>query len=353
MKIAVLGAGNGGQAMAGHFSLLGFKVNLYNRNITKIREIQNTKEIRVIGEINGLASIDMVTDDIELAVRDVDLIMVTTTADAHSDIANKLAPFLRDNQIIVLNPGRTLGAIEFSHIIRKNSTKKVFIAEAQSLIYACRIEKPGEVKIIGIKDRVFFSAFPSTDTDYVIEKLNAVYNCFIKVENVLVTSLENIGAILHPAVVLLNAAAIERGNLFYFYNDMTPSVSKFISDLDRERLMVGDSFGIKLHSVSDWVSYAYGKVKGENLNEKMQNNPAYYKIQAPDKLNSRMLMEDIPTGVLPIIELGKLCNLELPLLNGVLHITQSVLSCDFRLKGRTLENIGLGNISKEELLKIL
>ena len=36
LKMCVLGAGHGGLAMAGHISVMGFHVNLYNRSRKKI-----------------------------------------------------------------------------------------------------------------------------------------------------------------------------------------------------------------------------------------------------------------------------------------------------------------------------
>lgn len=180
--------------------------------------------------------------------------MITTTANAHSQIACKIADIIQEDQTIVLNPGRTLGALEFSNEIKKKSNVKIHIAEAQSLIYACRAESPGKVRIIGVKDRVMVSAYPSSDTELVLSKLNKIFPCFIKTENILYTSLENIGAILHPAVILFNAAAIERGSMFYFYSDIIPAVADFLEKLDNERLMIGRAFGVNLLSLSDWIS---------------------------------------------------------------------------------------------------
>lgn len=72
---------------------------------------------------------------------------------------------------------------------------------------------------------------PSVHTEYVCTVLNSVFNCFIPSENVLKTSLENIGAIFHPSIVLFNAAAIEREYHFYFRgaDDISYVVSAYIA----------------------------------------------------------------------------------------------------------------------------
>lgn len=352
MKISIIGAGNGGQAMAAHFSILGNEVTLYNRNIDKFSGFLQSKEIILVGELSGRGEIYLITDNISEAIIGQELIMITTPANAHREVAEKIAPYVQDGQVIILNPGRTLGALEFAKYLKTKSNIKVYIAEAQSLIYACRKIDEGKIEIMGIKNRVLLSAFPSTDTDYVLKIINSIFDCFIKANNILETGLENIGAIFHPSIVLLNAANIERGQSFYFYKDISPRIADFLVKVDCERLSIGLAYGIKLRSASNWVSYAYGGIEGDSLIYKMQNNPAYFKILSPINLNSRLLIEDIPTGILPLIELGKLANVETPLLEALLCISQSVLDVDLISSGRTLINLGIDNIDKDEFLKI-
>ncbi len=117
MNISIIGAGNGGQAMAAHFSLLGHKVRLYNRWLKDIEVIKSLGGINLTGVLSGFAKLDLITDNIKQAVDGAEIIMVTTTATAHKDIAEIIAPVVSENQIIVLSPGRTLGAIEFEYVL--------------------------------------------------------------------------------------------------------------------------------------------------------------------------------------------------------------------------------------------
>ena len=353
MRIAIIGAGNGGQAMAGHFALLGHEVRLYNRRLDRLGEVVHHRTIRLKEAVVGQVQLALVSDSLQGAIDGAELVMVTTTADAHRDLARQMAPHLHAGQQVVLNPGRTLGALEFASVLRSMGVKGVLVAEAQSLIYACRAEAPGEVRVIGVKDRVMLAAHPAKDTDAVLAKVNSVFPCFIKAPHVLATSLENIGAIFHPPVILFNAAAIERGNMFYFYQDMTPAVADFIEALDAERLAVGKAYGLDLLSVSDWVSFAYEGISGSTLLEKMRNNPAYDRIQAPATLHSRLLLEDVPTGVIPMAELGALAGVPTPLLLAVRHMTEGLLGMDFAAGGRTLRRLGLEGHTAESLLRDL
>ena len=354
MKITVIGAGNGGQAIAGYLGIKGFHVTLYDRNPHRIKQLSRLGGIKLQGQIKGFGRVEEFTSEINKAVVNADVVMITTIANAHQEIAEKMAPFIKDGQVIILNPGRTCGALVFNQTLnRVGCKKKYYLAEAQTLVYACRIVENGIVNIIGVKDEVLLSALPASDTDYIIDVLHAFYPCFVKTDNVLRTSLENIGAMFHPCVCLFNAATIERQNEFWFYRDMTEQVARFIEKFDAERISVGKAYGIDLLNVTDWIKFAYNDTTGETLCERMKNNPAYYDIKAPGTIFTRQLTEDIPTGVIPIIELGRLAGVQTPLLESMVYIIEGLLEMDLHVEGRSLINLGLNDMTKDEIIKYI
>ncbi|MCM1141008.1 MAG: NAD/NADP octopine/nopaline dehydrogenase family protein [Muribaculum sp.] len=352
LDIAVIGAGNGGQALAGHLSYMGHRVRLYDRNLEKVNKLNKTKTIKLVGALNVEGKIEFASVDIGKVIEGADLIMVATTAVAHHPLASQMVPLLTDGQVIILNPGRTCGALEFKNTLNESGlTSRVYVAEAQTLIYACRIIKTGEVNIIGVKDRVFMAAYPASDTEYVLNLIKPIFPCFYPAKNILQTSFENVGAIFHPTVVLFNEAAIERGSSFYFYRDMTDGLARIIEQADKERLSVAAAYGISPISAFDWVSYAYDGVEGLTLCERMHNNPAYYEILAPKTIDCRQITEDIPTGIIPLSELGKTAGVPTPIFDSLISICSVLHNRDFRKEGRTLKRLGLDGLSVEEIIK--
>ena len=354
MKIGIIGAGNGGQAIAGYLATLGHEIYVCDTDIAKIEQLKKIGGIRLEEKLEGFGNVRCFTTNIEEVVTDADIIMVTTVANAHRAVATSMAPFVKDGQIIILNPGRTCGALVFKQALRNaGCTKHYYLGEAQTLVYACRVVENGVVNVIGIKDEVLFSALPASNTDYILEKINPLYPCFKKTDNVLRTSFENIGAIFHPCVCLFNAATIERQDEFWFYRDMTEQVARFIEKFDAERLAVGKAYGVELLGVTDWIKFAYNDTLGDTLCERMKNNPAYYDIKAPGSIFTRQLTEDIPTGVLPIMELGKAAGVATPLLESMINIIESLLEIDFYSNGRSLKNLGLDGMTKEEIINYI
>ena len=354
MRVAVIGAGNGGQALAGFLSISGYETSLYDIDVDKINILNRLGGIQLEGKISGFGKIGCITTDIAEAIKGAEIVMVTTVANAHRPVAQAITPFVENGQVIVLNPGRTCGALVFKQALKNaGCTKRIYLGEAQTLIYACRVIENGHVNVIGIKDEVLLSGLPSADTDYILSKLNPIFSCFMKADSVLNTSLENIGAMFHPCVLLFNAATIERNEDFWFYRDMTEQVAGFIEKFDSERLAVGKAYGIDLLSVREWIKFAYKNTEGETLCERMRNNPAYHDIKSPSTIFTRQLTEDIPTGVLPILELGRAANVDTPLLQSMVNICGALLNMDLHSNGRTLKNLGLEGKSKEEIINYI
>ena len=154
-KFAVLGAGHGGLAVAGSLALMGFEVRLYNRTEERLWGVKASGGIDLEGEIEGFGAISVATANIEEAIEKVDIIMVVVPATGHRFIAEQCAPWLREGQIVILNPGRTFGALEFKQVLsERGCTADVMIAEAQTFIYASRATGPGQVKIFRIKHSI-------------------------------------------------------------------------------------------------------------------------------------------------------------------------------------------------------
>jgi len=265
-------------------------------------------------------------------------------------VAETCAPCLRDGQIILLNPGRTGGALEFANVLQEQGvTAKIRIAEAQSLIYACRISGPARARISGIKQQLGLAAFPAAETSAVLEMVNPLYPQFHAADSVLDISFDNIGAVFHPGAVVLNATAIEAGQADEFYGDMTPSVVQFLEAIDRERLAVARAFGVEIDSAREWLLKTYKGVTGDTLYERIQSNKAYYGIKAPKSLKVRHIIEDIPTGLVPIASLGKLAGVPTPACHAIIDIGGILVERDFWAEGRTAERLGLADMSVDEI----
>ena len=126
---------------------------------------------------------------------------------------------------MVLHPGRTFGALEFLHELRsRDCSADVTVAEAATFLFAARSSGPVHSRIMRIKHAVRVAAIPSARTDAVIASLSPWYEQFTAAESTLATSFGNVGAVVHPAITLLNAARIEnsRGRFDFYIDGVSP-----------------------------------------------------------------------------------------------------------------------------------
>jgi len=355
MKVTVIGAGNGGLAVASHLALKEHKVNLYSIFKEELEPIISKGGIELEGvEEKGFATLDKVTDNIELAIDGAELIMIVTPANAHAKIARDCAPYLKDNQVVILNPGRTGGALEFDKVLTEEKIKnKPIIGEAQTLIYACRKISSTKVVIFGVKKSLSVASFPAKNIERLIKVLNIAYPQFIPAVNVLETSLNNIGAIFHPVPTILNSGRIESGEKFdYYHEGITPVVATVLENIDRERLEVAKTLKVKVQSAIDFLKKSYG-VEADSLYQAIQNNIAYEGVKAPTKINIRYLTEDIPMSLVPIASIGFQLGVPTPNIDSIIKIGSTMLNTDFRKLGRTVDKLGLSGLNTDEIIKLV
>jgi len=354
LSITVIGAGHGGKAMAAHLALMGHRVKLYNRTAERIYAIQQRGGIDLESQEfgpRGFGKLECATSNMEEALKGSQLIMVVVPSSAHADIARATAPYLQDGQVVVLHPGRTCGAIEFTMVMRRSGCQAdVIVAEAETFIYASRSDGPAQARIFRIKEAVPLAALPAKRTREALELVNIVYPQFIDGGNVLQTGLNNMGAIFHPALTLLNAGWIEatHGDYQFYIDGVTPSVARVLEALDRERITVAASLGIRARSALEWLKMAYDAV-GNDLREAIHNQPGYYGIKAPTTLNHRYIFEDVPMSLVPIASLGMQYGVSVRGMDSIIRLACIVHNTDYWRRGRTVENLGLRGLSVEEL----
>ncbi len=344
MKVTVIGAGNSGLAMAAHVSLGGHQVTLWNRTRATIAALIDRPVINCDGVIDGQVPIHCVTSDIRKALEDPELILITTPANAHRELAELIARNIQKEALIILNPGRTLGALEFRMVFEAfNQEVKIDIAEAQTIIYTCRKTAPDSVHIIALKSDVLLSTFKASENVALLARLpDCIRDFFLPARSMIETSIGNVGMILHCAPLLLNAGWTENEtNIYrYYYDGITPTVSGLLEKMDCERIAVSQALNHPVESTRDWLKRTY-HIEGDSLYECLQNNEAYKQIEAPSTLLHRYIFEDVPCGLVPLEAVGRRHGVDMTHVSLIVDLASRLMGVDFRQTGRKLESLCL------------
>ncbi|KYC54103.1 MAG: NAD(P)H-dependent glycerol-3-phosphate dehydrogenase [Candidatus Methanofastidiosum methylothiophilum] len=355
-SFCVIGAGNGGLAMAGYLAINDFSVNIWTRDKEKMEALAQVGGIEVEGKIEGFGKINKIDKDFQKSIEDVDIIMVVIPANGHREIGEKLVKYVKRGQSIVLNPGRTGGALEIYNMFRREGKirEDITIAETQTFLFVSRKLDVNKVKIFDIKRSVPVSAVRSYKNPEIIKKLRTAFPQFTPTSDVFHTSLGNVAVMFHPAVMLLNTGWIEsnHGNFEYYLEGISPGVAKVLEHVDIERVKIAEALGIRVPTLKDWLYFSYGST-GHDLYESVQVTPAYKGVMAPSSIHHRYILEDVPMSLVPMSSIGKKFGVETKCIDSLINIACCQQGRDFWVEGRTVDHMGIKKFDLKTIKRLV
>lgn len=359
MKVAVLGSGNGGCAVAFDWAKAGHEVYLYDFSefSSNIEGINEKGGITSAGMIEGFQKLAYAGHDLEKTMKGAKLIFVVGPAYSTEPFGKAVKPYLEKGQIFIVCPSSCGGSIVFKNALGLSlDNEEYLIAETSTLPYAVRINGPASINIfLKLKDGVLLAALPSKNTDKVYELVKEVYPALIPVKNVLQTTLQNANPVIHPSVTLLNAALIERtkGDFYFYEEGVTTAVGRLMQEVDKERIAIGQQLGFNI--IEDPVlGMKQGYMQEATYDKGYSEAIGFKGIGAQSTLDHRYLNEDVGYGLIFMSELGKQLGVETPAMDAVIKLTSIIMDRDYRgEKKRTMETLGLDKYNLSELLEIL
>lgn len=359
MKVTILGAGNGGQAMAGDLASRGIDVLLYEHPdfaeaVTEIRRRDN--QIELTGVLEATGRLRAATTDIEEAIAFADVVYFVAPSFAQAPILEPALPLFRRAQIVVLVPGNFGSLWLRQRLVETGASEGVITGETDTLPYACRLIAPGRVDLWGVKTYTGIGTLPGGRCAEVCALLEPVFPVpFRTYDSVLNVGVANTNMIIHCVTMLMNAGRIENdAHGFRFYADgMTESVCAVMEAMDRERLAVGEAFVFRLTTMyEDAVGTYDDDCAGGTLHEALTGCAAYscHGVDSPRSMRHRYLTEDVPYLLVPLAELGRLSGTPTPVIDSVITMAETVHGVPYHEVGRTLASLGLAQMSREEVL---
>jgi len=351
--IAVIGAGNGGFALAADLAMNGWRINLYElprfgENIIPLKEKSG---INITGVANiGFARFNKITTDMAAAVEDASIVLVNTVALAHEEIAVLLAPHLKDGQGIFIIPGSG-GSFVFKKVFAEAGIgAEVFIAETYTLPYGCRKTDSTTVNVSRLLGDPLLAALPSRDNEKALEKYRRLYPESLLMTNALEVAICNPNIILHPAATMLSISRIEHtgGDFGLYQEGFSPSVMEILDALDRECLRVQKGLGLPGSSFKGLFEKRYHRGFDEQFSAMRKLGS-----RGPFDVKTRYITEDVPIGMVLVSSIGRWLGIPTPTYDSVIHLCGVMNTTDYWKEGRTLEKLGLSKMSLEELKRFV
>jgi opine dehydrogenase len=355
MRVAVLGAGNGGVASAFDFAQHGHEVALYaaaefGENVVAV---DRAGGIRSSGELDGFAPVRYSGHDAGEALAGAELVIVVGPAYSTESLAAQAAPHLTEEMSVLICPGSCAGAIAFMRAAGiALDAPPLVVGETSTLPYAVRVTEPGAVNVFHkLTSGVYLAALPRHAGDRLLALVEDVWPAVEPAESVFQTTLQNGNPVIHPAVTLLNAGLLERtGGGFLFYEEgITESVGRLIEAVDGERLAIARALGVTILS-EPALGVKQGYMREESYSTGYSKAPGFLGIAAQSRLDHRYLTEDVGYSLVFLSDLAARLGVPTPVIDSVIAIASVVLARDFRAEGvRTMTTLGLDGMSPEQL----
>ena len=355
MKVAIIGSGHGGCAMAAVLSMQGHDVSLVKlgdvMHTDNFRILKKRKTIRLKGiEGEGEFPLRCVTHRPGEAVPDAELVLIYYVSNYHDFVARQCADYFHQGQTVVLNPGYCGSLLMLRRMKAIGNDAVPLFAEFETLPYSCRLDADGAVTIVSRNVRHPFALFPQNRSDEFIARFGSVFGECVPRSHLLEVALHNPNLVIHTVGVLLNVSMIENQRLrFAMYRDgFSKSVWNVVQRLDAEKMTVLERMGFAPVPYFDefklrtFVDTAIDGFAGFNR----------YAAEAPDgpfTVNHRYLTEDVPIGLGLLHSLGRHLGVETPMCDSLIHMADALLpNVNFWENLRTLESIWNGSL--EDLL---
>lgn len=353
MKVAVLGGGHGCYAAAADLSEQGHEVRFWRRDVEALKPVLETGCVTIKDEQGERqVKVASVCADIGDAVKGADLVLIPSPALAQEDIARGMAPHLSNGQVVFLPPG-TFGTYVMSQIVRAaGNHADVSWAETGTLPWLARKHGPATVAITVRATRLPTGVYPARNSAHALDVIKQVFPSVEPCEDALSGALMNAGPIIHPPLIIMNAAPLQHFEKWDIHNEGTqPAVRSVTDKLDLERIAIREALGYAAphfpladHYNNDRWMYgdAHKKlVKSGDWREKI------------DLHTHRYMTEDTMLGLSFLASVADWVNCDAPITKGLLAVAGGIVGQDLRKGPRSLSALGLVQYDKAALKTLL
>jgi opine dehydrogenase len=324
----VMGGGGIGMAAAVLAAAHEQQVLLYTRRQTSMAE---TGIINSIGKIApGKYSIYCSSNLLSLAASNrgslPNKVIIGCRGNDIEDIAKRLAPFVHKNMSILLMCSSRFAASSLLGTLKSLGVKTEnlpVVADFKTPPFVSRANSDDTVTISALKQKAPIAAQSPEETDRIIQDHKHVFPNLVAIQSSLELNLRKCDDIIHLPLLATRWNDVETIKDHNIYRTATARTTKLITELDRERLEIGNYFGLELIDVCAGYQESYG-TSGPTLLDHFNQIPAYANATIQNPYH-RFLFEDVPYGAVPLQSIARFAGIETPLLDALITLSYNLV----------------------------
>ncbi|HEX9821030.1 MAG TPA: NAD/NADP octopine/nopaline dehydrogenase family protein [Methylomirabilota bacterium] len=350
MNVCVLGGSHGGYATAADLALAGHRVRLWRRSEKDLAPVRGSLTLTLAAEgRHGAARLDRATTDAGEALDGAEMVVVPLPATSHDDLAKELAGHLTGREVVLLTPG-TLGSLVLARALtRAGAPLPLAFAETGTLPYLARKTGPAAVSAPVRAANLPVGVFPASRAAAALPRISALFPAARPCVDALDAALTNAGTVIHPPLVLVNAASIDAGEFDIHAAGTTASARRLIDAVDAERIAARRGLGYpaphyELATYYDEARAAEG-LYGAGARARVVASGLWREVVTYDH---RYVGEDVALGLTLFESAGRTAGVPTPTVSGLLRVFGALLGRDLA-GGRALDHLGLGDLTQREV----
>ncbi len=360
-KVTVLGGGPDARALACQCLSEGANVTLFSAYGAELTPLRTAGSITVRGagpvgtyqiDQEAVPSIHL-SSELDRAVADAEVIFVTGPVLKQRTYSMVLAGHLKDDQIVVLAPGRTFGAVEMAWYLRVGGSQaSVTIVEPLCLPFWTSLE--GSVLQLSAANPALAGVLPGRNAR-VLEALKPYLPNLVPATNIVQSSFADASGFIEIPALLLGGPAMPSGapklppgaqalaERHTFRNLIGDHHRAVIRAQAAERRRVAARWGVRnLPEDDDWTNLYAGAESGEGA------RPVPSAERATDMIRCAVI-----GSLVPFASAAALTGVSVPVTQSMISLAGAVLGGDLLHAGRRLDGIGLAAVELDDARRAL
>jgi len=291
---------------------------------------------------------------------------------AHEATLRQIAPFLDRDAWVGAIPAR--GGFDYCaiRVLAELGRTDVRLFGLQTLPWACRIEKYGQVvHVLGVKEAVDAASRPAAEIGVISPLLAQMLGLAVdSAANFLALTLANTGQLIHPGIMYglfadWDGLALETVPLFYqgLSEEGACVLAGLSDDVQAIRARLESTLDLSaVRPLQNWLLRAYGDAIADpsSLRSAFVTNRAYAGLKAPVRqaalgrfvpdFGARYLAEDVPFGLAVSRAIAALSGVETPVMDRVIAWAGERLGKDYlgtdTAQTRSPQNYGFADLAQ-------
>lgn len=367
LKVAVIGntARAIGAVCASDFSLSGHAVRfaVFPEQKEQLPALRKAGGFTVEGDARhlvsqktGFAKLDKICDTTAEALQDAEAVIIEVDMHQLEARFTAMIPEFKHGAVVHIQSHGYWPAARLTPLLRKAGRDDVTVTEAPAPTHAARYEGT-VVTPKGLRKGIRIATVPASRAAKALAVLKPLLPDLQAAPSVLVTGLENLNLIVHPAMVLpaigmAERAKIEGRKMGFYQEGVVPAAGVFGDALDAERKRVCEAYGVVHTPMAKAIEQYYG-YESSTFYEAMQN-PVYKSFPpfVPDVWRT-WVGDDLPFAIVPCVQLGEQAGIATPLHRAFAEIFGTLLAMDPWACGPSLADMDLQGKPEAVMKRVL